>query len=174
MLRAVFSTLRFIMLTLAGHKQIGLENVALRQQLAILKREQPRRSSIIEIVCFPHEGLETMKNAARYRTTRYGCELAAAAIRAVPVEAVAKEGTGTSAGGRRSPKVSSNNGGSQRPGTFAAAYWIAKDMTVGGSYFVRANGAMAGDRDARTRRGSDGVRRVGYSGGREHLILYSC
>jgi putative transposase len=42
MLKAVFSTLRFIMLILAGHKQIVLENVALRQQLAILKREQPR------------------------------------------------------------------------------------------------------------------------------------
>jgi hypothetical protein len=27
---------------LAGHKQIALENAALRQQLAILKREQPR------------------------------------------------------------------------------------------------------------------------------------
>src|SRR5262245_21708285 len=42
MLRAVFITLRFIMLSLAGHKQIALENAALRQQLAILKREQPR------------------------------------------------------------------------------------------------------------------------------------
>ncbi|PYS40709.1 MAG: hypothetical protein DMG14_09710 [Acidobacteria bacterium] len=41
MLGAVFSTLRFIMLILAGHKQIALENAALRQQLAILKREQP-------------------------------------------------------------------------------------------------------------------------------------
>ena len=42
MLKAVFSTLRFVMLILAGHKQIALENAALRQQLAILKREQPR------------------------------------------------------------------------------------------------------------------------------------
>src|SRR5215510_5381690 len=42
MLRAVFSTLRFIMVTVVGHKQIALENAALRQQLAILKREQPR------------------------------------------------------------------------------------------------------------------------------------
>ena len=42
MLGAVFSTLRFIMLILVGHKQIALENAALRQQLAILKREQPR------------------------------------------------------------------------------------------------------------------------------------
>src|SRR5438093_9571032 len=42
MLKALFSTLRFIMLILAGHTQIALENVALRQQLAILKREQHR------------------------------------------------------------------------------------------------------------------------------------
>src|SRR5215510_6915212 len=42
MLMAVYSTLRFIMLILAGHRQIALENAALRQQLAILKRDQPR------------------------------------------------------------------------------------------------------------------------------------
>jgi putative transposase len=42
MLKAIFSTLRFIILILAGHKEIALENAALRQQLTILKREQPR------------------------------------------------------------------------------------------------------------------------------------
>ena len=42
MLKAIFSTLRFIILILAGHKQIALENAAPRQQLAILKTEQPR------------------------------------------------------------------------------------------------------------------------------------
>src|SRR6476660_7510828 len=42
MLKAIFSTLRFIILVLAGHKEIALENAALRQQLTILKREQPR------------------------------------------------------------------------------------------------------------------------------------
>jgi putative transposase len=42
MLMAVFNTLRFIILILAGHKQVALENAALRQQLAILKREHPR------------------------------------------------------------------------------------------------------------------------------------
>src|SRR5438105_5315211 len=38
MLKAVFCGLRFIILVLGGHKQTALENVALRQQLAILKR----------------------------------------------------------------------------------------------------------------------------------------
>jgi len=42
MLKAIFKTLRFIILILAGHKQIALENAALRQQLTILKRTQPR------------------------------------------------------------------------------------------------------------------------------------
>jgi putative transposase len=42
MLKAIFSTFRFIILILAGHKEIALENAALRQQLTILKREQPR------------------------------------------------------------------------------------------------------------------------------------
>src|ERR1051325_7832173 len=42
MLKAVFSTLRLIILILTGHKQIALENAALRQQLAILRRQQPR------------------------------------------------------------------------------------------------------------------------------------
>jgi putative transposase len=42
MLKAIFNTLRFIILILAGHKQIALENAALRQQLTIFKRTQPR------------------------------------------------------------------------------------------------------------------------------------
>jgi putative transposase len=42
MLKAVFRILRFIMLILVGHREIALENAALRQQLAILKRERPR------------------------------------------------------------------------------------------------------------------------------------
>ena len=42
MLKAIFYTLRFIILILAGHKDIALENAALRPQLTILKRERPR------------------------------------------------------------------------------------------------------------------------------------
>jgi putative transposase len=42
MLKAILSTLRFVILMLAGHKEIALKNVALRQQLTILRREQPR------------------------------------------------------------------------------------------------------------------------------------
>src|SRR5215510_8297352 len=42
MLKAVFRTFRCLMLILVGHKQVALENAALRQQLAILKRKTPR------------------------------------------------------------------------------------------------------------------------------------
>jgi len=42
MLKAVFRILRFILLIFAGHKEVALENAALRQQLAILKRDRPR------------------------------------------------------------------------------------------------------------------------------------
>src|SRR5215470_16197876 len=42
MLKAVFRILRFILLIFGGHKEIALENAALRQQLAILKRDRPR------------------------------------------------------------------------------------------------------------------------------------
>src|SRR5262249_47487024 len=39
MLKAVFIALRFMILILWGHQQIALENAALRQPLAIFKRE---------------------------------------------------------------------------------------------------------------------------------------
>src|SRR5215813_10711509 len=42
MLKAVFRILRFILLIFAGHKEVALDNAALRQQLAILKRDRPR------------------------------------------------------------------------------------------------------------------------------------
>ena len=42
MLKAVLVTLRFILLIFAGHQQVVLENAALRQQLAILKRDSRR------------------------------------------------------------------------------------------------------------------------------------
>jgi hypothetical protein len=41
-LKVAFGAVRFIILIVPGHKQVALENAALRQQLAILKREQAR------------------------------------------------------------------------------------------------------------------------------------
>src|SRR5262245_9731142 len=37
-----FQNMRFILLIFVGHKEVALENAALRQQLAILKRDRPR------------------------------------------------------------------------------------------------------------------------------------
>jgi len=62
----------------------------------------------------PHEGVDKMEIGLRHCATRHCCELAAAAIQAVLVEAVPEEGTGTAAGLCRTPEVGSNNGGSQR------------------------------------------------------------
>ena len=42
MLRALISGFRLICLLLGGHQQVALENLALRQQLAILRRNRPR------------------------------------------------------------------------------------------------------------------------------------
>ena len=112
MLKAIFSTLRFIILILAGHKEIALENVALRQQLAVLKREQPRpKLRQCDRLFRTDEDLETMENQPRRRTTRYCCELAAAAIQAVLEEAVPEEKTGTAEGLCRAPETGSDHGG---------------------------------------------------------------
>src|SRR5215471_15206488 len=42
MLNAVVVSIRFILLILCGQKQVALENAALRQQLAVFKRNVPR------------------------------------------------------------------------------------------------------------------------------------
>jgi putative transposase len=42
MLNAIVISIRFILLILAGQKQVALENAALRQQLAVFKRNVPR------------------------------------------------------------------------------------------------------------------------------------
>ena len=60
-----FGTVRFIILILAGHEEMALENAALRQQLAIFKGEQPRpklrhRDSLFWIALA--EGLEKMES----------------------------------------------------------------------------------------------------------------
>jgi hypothetical protein len=113
MLKAIVKTLRFIILILAGHKQIALENAGSATavddpQKDTAAAETPTsRSAVLDR---PDEDLETMENSARHRTTLYCCELAAAAIQAVLEQAVPEEGTRTSAGLYRTPQVSSNNG----------------------------------------------------------------
>src|SRR2546422_3588869 len=97
---ALRRALRFIILIFAGHKQIALENDALRQQLALLRRTQPRaklrqRDRLFWIVLM--KIWKQWRNSARRRATRC-CELAEAAIQAVLVEAIPEEGTGASGG----------------------------------------------------------------------------
>src|SRR5215470_10551247 len=42
MLKSFLVTIRFLILAFSGHKQAALENAALRQQLAVFKRNIPR------------------------------------------------------------------------------------------------------------------------------------
>jgi hypothetical protein len=59
----------------------------------------------------PDEDVDKMEIGARHCATRYCCELAAAAIQALLVEAVPEEGTGTAEGLCRTPEAGPNNGG---------------------------------------------------------------
>ena len=70
MLKAVLITLRFIILIFAGHQQVVLENAALRQQLAILKREQPRPT----LNWMGSWGTPTTMNFDKFHTLPLECE----------------------------------------------------------------------------------------------------
>jgi hypothetical protein len=48
MLNAIALSIRFILLILAGQKQVAFEKAALRQQLAVFKRDAPLRPSSFE------------------------------------------------------------------------------------------------------------------------------
>ena len=117
MLKAIFSTLRFIILVLAGHKEIALENAALRQQLTILKREQPRpKLRHLDRLFW----IAMMKIWKQWRTALVVVQpatvvsWAAVAIQAVLEEAVSEEETRTAADLCQSPEAGSNNGGGER------------------------------------------------------------
>jgi hypothetical protein len=101
------------MLILFGHKQVALENAALRHPVGDSEKgktsaEAPlSRSSVLDIA---HEDLGKMENSARDRTTCYCRELASASIQAVLVEALPEQWTEPSSSRRRNPDVGSNNG----------------------------------------------------------------
>ena len=48
----IFATIRFLILAFSGHKQVALENIALRHQLAVFTREKKRPRFPIEIDYF--------------------------------------------------------------------------------------------------------------------------
>ena len=52
MLAALVVVLRSLALIFSGHRAVALENLALRQQLAVFRRTVPRPHSAIEIDCF--------------------------------------------------------------------------------------------------------------------------
>ena len=52
MFNAILIAIRFTILVFNGQKQVALENAALRQQLAVFKREVKRPNSLAETDCF--------------------------------------------------------------------------------------------------------------------------
>jgi hypothetical protein len=77
-------------------RECGLATTVDDPQKGTAASEIPASRSIV--LDSHDEDLETMENGARPRTTRYCCELAAAAIQAVLEEPVPEEGTRTSEG----------------------------------------------------------------------------
>ena len=100
MLNAIVGSIRFILLLVCGHKQVALENAALRQQLAVYKRNVPRpklnnRDRLfwicLRIIWRPLE-VRLNDRAAGNRNI-----LASRSVQTVLVEVVASETTGSPA-----------------------------------------------------------------------------
>ena len=52
MLNSLLLAIRFLILVFSGHKQVALENIALRHQLAVFTREKSDYDCAIEIDYF--------------------------------------------------------------------------------------------------------------------------
>src|SRR5262249_1619600 len=99
MLNAIVVSIRFILLILAGQKQVALENAALRQQLAgvqtqrsAAKSEQPR-SIILDR---PVHDLARLAISVDIRAAGNCNVLASQSVQTILVEVVAIETTGSS------------------------------------------------------------------------------
>jgi hypothetical protein len=113
MLKAIFKTLRFIILILAGHKQIALENAALRQPLPTHHSSglynDKRCSPLFPDLHQDDPEQPIVMSKLRPRLCPFE-DRQLLAIQAVLEQAVPEEGTRASAGLYRTPQVGSNNG----------------------------------------------------------------
>ena len=99
MLNAIFVGIRFVILVLSGHRHLGLENAALRQQLAVFKRDikRPRlhrRGSIV--LDWAEDDLEELEIRSGHRSTGNGDLMAAQTIQAILVAIISSKGPRTS------------------------------------------------------------------------------
>jgi len=91
MLNAIVVSIRFILLILAGQKQVALENAALRQQLAVFKRNVPRPKLNEGDRLFwdrPVYDLAGLEICVEYRAARNRNILASRALQTVLVEVI--------------------------------------------------------------------------------------
>jgi len=94
MLNAILFWIRFVILVLGGHQQVALENAALRQQLAVFKRDvkRPKLRRWDRLFWIGAEGdLEGLEICSGDCATRNGDFMAAETIQTVLVEVVAVE-----------------------------------------------------------------------------------
>jgi len=116
MLNVIVISIRFILLILAGQKQVALENAALRQQLAVFKRNVPRpkseqpRSIILDR---PVHDLAGLAICVDIRAAGNCNILASQSVQTLLVEVVAIETTGSSADWRRDSKADPHHGDRQ-------------------------------------------------------------
>jgi hypothetical protein len=69
MLNSLFLAIRFLILVFSGHKQVALENIALRHQLAVFTREKKRpRVRDRDRLFWRSEPMEGLENCARIRS----------------------------------------------------------------------------------------------------------
>ena len=116
MLNAIVVSIRFILLILAGQKQVALENAALRQQLAVFKRNVPRpkvnnRDRLFWIGLYMI--LAGLAICVDIRAAGNCNILASQSVQTILVEVVAIETTGSSADWRRDSKADPHHGDRQ-------------------------------------------------------------
>src|SRR5215470_14315261 len=116
MLNAIVVSIRFILLIVCGHKQVALENAALRQQLAVYKRSVPRpklnnRDRLfwicLRIIWRPWKVRLNDREAGNRNI------LASRSVQTVLVEVVASETTGSPADWFGDPKADPHDGNRQ-------------------------------------------------------------
>ena len=90
--------IRFVILVFGGQKQVALENAALRQQLAVFKRDvkRPRLHRRPIVLDWAEDDLEELEIRSGHRSTGNGDLMAAQTIQTILVAIISGKRTGTS------------------------------------------------------------------------------
>ena len=114
MLNSILAICRAVFLILGGHKQVALENIALRQQLGIFQRSPSEDSTIGPTVLgVSVESLERVEVGVGVCSARNRGRLAREAIQTILVPVVPAQESRSASNRRRHPKTGEDDGGSQ-------------------------------------------------------------